>query len=72
MNPNSVEVQNNETRGSSYYRWEFSSNAVVVVYCSGQGNETGRFTRYFLVRGTATKVGRDGDPAYFGEQVTVE
>lgn len=59
MNPNHIVLSDNETRGTTYYRWIFSEDATVLVYTHGEGKEGSRFQTYFLIRGTATKVGRD-------------
>lgn len=72
MNPNHKVVSDNMTRGSSYYAWNFSDDAVALVSTSGEGKLGGRFTDYYLVKGTARKVGREHDNLeFFNERITV-
>ena len=73
MNPQHVVLVDNCTRGTTYYRWIFSNDAVVVVYNHGEGKNSGRFTVYFLIKGTAYKVGRDEtDLSFYNEKVVVK
>lgn len=73
MNPNHVLIEENQTRGTTYYSWVFSDDAVCVCYAHGEGKVGSRFQSYYLIRGTAWKVGRDEtDLEFYGESVTVK
>jgi hypothetical protein len=72
MNNAAKMLQNNETRGTTYFRWVFSEDAVVIAFAHGEGKVSGRFSVYYLVRGAAYKVGRDPkDMKFYGETVKV-
>lgn len=73
MNPNHIVLSDNETRGTTYYRWLFSDDAVVLCYAHGEGKEGSRFQTYFLIRGDAAKVGRDAeDLGFYNEKISVK
>lgn len=73
MNPNHRCLSDNETRGTTYYRWLFSDDAVVICYVHGEGKDGSRFQVYFLIRGTATKVGRDSEnEEFYNEKIVVK
>lgn len=73
MNKNAEPLENFESRGSAYHRWIFSENAVVVNFAHGHGNKDGRFTRMWLVKGSAHKVGRDETNLdFYNEKVEVK
>lgn len=73
MNPNYVWLQNNQTRGTTYYKWLFSKDAVYITFAHGEGNKNGRFTEFFLIKGSAVKVGRDEDDlGFYNEKVKVK
>lgn len=73
MNPKSVRLQDNCTRGTTYYRWIFSEDAVVLNFTKGEGKAGGRFTDHYLVKGTAYKVGRDeSDLEFYNEKVELK
>ena len=73
MNENFIVLEDNCTFGTSYYKWEFAKGSTILRFTHGEGRVGGRFTRHFLVRGTAYKVGRgsNSNRDYFGESVTV-
>lgn len=73
MNPNHIVLSDNETRGTTYYRWLFSEDATVLVYTHGEGKKGSRFQTYFLIRGTANKVGRDATNLdFYNEKIEVK
>ena len=73
MNPNSVLLENFQSRGNAYHKWIFSEDSVVVAYTHGQGKHDGRFAVLRLIKGTAWKVGRDEtDLEFYGEKIEVK
>nr|DAI14364.1 MAG TPA: hypothetical protein [Caudoviricetes sp.] len=73
MNPNSVLLENFQSRGNAYHKWIFSDDAVVVAYTHGHGKYDGRFAVLRLIKGTAWKVGRDEDDIeFYNQKVVVE
>ncbi|WP_314694848.1 hypothetical protein [Tannerella forsythia] len=73
MNKECAYLENYETRGSTYHRWIFSENAVVLNFEHGHGNKNGRFARMWLVKGSAYKVGRDETNLdFYNEKVVVK
>lgn len=72
MNPNFVELTNNQTTDGSYFHWIFSEDSIVVNYTSGIDSVMGGFTTNFLVRGVAETVGRDGRVPLYHRIVSVE
>lgn len=73
MNPQHIVLVDNCTRGTTYYRWIFSNDAVAITFAHGEGKNSSRFTVYFLIKGTAHKVGRDEtDMSFYNEKVVVK
>ena len=73
MNPNSVLLENFQSRGNAYHKWIFSDDAVVVAYTHGHGKYDGRFAVLRLIKDTAWKVGRDEDDIeFYNQKVVVE
>lgn len=72
MNPQHVVLADNCTRGTTYHKWIFSDDSVVIVYNHGHGNMHGRFAVHFLIKGTAHLVGRDEtDLSFYNEKITI-
>ena len=73
MNKDSAYLENYESRGSSYYRWIFSKDSIIVNFAHGEGNKDGRFARMWLIKGTAYKVGReDANLDFYNENIVVD
>jgi hypothetical protein len=73
MNPRNIRLEDCRTRGTSYYAWLFDEDATCICFAHGEGKDGSRFQVYFLVDGSAHKVGRDAsDLAFYDESVFVK
>ena len=71
-NNSAIRLQDNQTRGTTYYRYIFSEDAVVANFVHGEGKKDGRFAVHFLISGTAHKVGRDeNELSFYNESIEV-